>query len=223
METPKQACWLVRKKFYARKWYGLNDLYTDMQQFTQADKFIIKKAYLHLSPQYPKVAWKSLNMGPCLVPKYQFILWLALQKRLTTADRSAKWGIQVPRNCVLCVSDAEETHSHLFFECEYSRQLWSSFLCWIGENSQVGSWDEEVERITTKKCSSKAHAEVLGWLKVARVYHIWDEHNARRFQKQQRDRRLRSRKIVIQLQSKGQPRSRWKRLSENANSYPNLV
>ncbi|XP_019232377.1 PREDICTED: uncharacterized protein LOC109213078 [Nicotiana attenuata] len=212
-----------RKFFDARKWYGHSDLYTDMQQFTQAYKFIIKKAYLHLIPQYPKVAWKSLNMRPCHVPKYQFILWLTLQKRLTTADRLAKWGIQVLRNCVLCVSDAEETHSHLFFECEYSRQLWSSFLRRIGENSQVGSWEEEVERITTKKCSSKAHAEVLGWLLAASVYHIWNERNARRFQEQQQDQRLRSREIVIQLHSKGQHRSRWKRILKNANSYPNLV
>nr|XP_016511047.1 PREDICTED: uncharacterized protein LOC107828276 [Nicotiana tabacum] len=182
METPKQACWLVRKIFDARKWYRNNDLYTELQQFTHADKFIIKKAFMHLIPQYPKVMWKSLNMGPCLVLKYQFILWLALRKGFTTVDRLAKWGIQVSRNCVLCMSDTEETHSHLFFECEYSRQLWSSFLRWTRECSQVRSWEEEVERLTTKRCNNKAHAEVLRWLLAATVYHIWSERNARRFQ-----------------------------------------
>lgn len=90
METPKQACWLVRKIFDARKWYGSNDLCTELQQLTHAGKFMIKKAYKYLLPQYPRVIWKNLNMVPCSVPKYQLILWLALQKRLSTADRMAK-------------------------------------------------------------------------------------------------------------------------------------
>ncbi|XP_019227287.1 PREDICTED: uncharacterized protein LOC109208612 [Nicotiana attenuata] len=162
METPKQACWLVRKIFDARKWYGNNDLCTELQQLTHTGKFVIKKAYKYLLPQYPRVIWKNLNMIPCSVPKYQFILWLELQKRLSTADKMAKWGIQVPRNCVLCRADAEETHTHLFFDCDYSKQMWSSFLCWTGESSQVGTWEEEIERLTTKQCNSKTHAEVLG-------------------------------------------------------------
>ncbi|XP_019233906.1 PREDICTED: uncharacterized protein LOC109214447 [Nicotiana attenuata] len=52
METPKQACWVVKKIFDARKWYGSNDLCTELQQLTHAGKFMIKKAYDYLLPQY---------------------------------------------------------------------------------------------------------------------------------------------------------------------------
>nr|XP_016487754.1 PREDICTED: uncharacterized protein LOC107807825 [Nicotiana tabacum] len=162
-------------------------------------------------------------MVQCSVPKYQFILWLALQKRLSTTDRMAKWGIQVPRNCELCIADAEETHAHLFFDYDYSRQIWSSFLCWTRESSQVGNWEEEIERLTTKKCNGKTHAEVLRWLLAAIIYHVWSEHNARRFQEQQQDCISRLREIVIQLHRKGQFRSNWKRLLDRLNSYPSLV
>lgn len=81
----------------------------------------------------------------------------------------------------------------------------------------MGSWEEEVERLTTKRCNSKAHAEVLGWLLATTVYYIWSERNARRFQEQQRDRILRLREIVIQLHWKGQHRSSWKKLLDSLN------
>ncbi|XP_019235475.1 PREDICTED: uncharacterized protein LOC109215818 [Nicotiana attenuata] len=191
METPRQACWLIRKIFDSRKWYGGNDLCEDLQQLTNAGKFMIKK--------------------------------LALQRRLSTADRMAKWGIQVPMNCVLCNADTEETHTHLFFECDYSRKMWSSFLRWIGDNRQVGTWEEEIERLTTKQCNSRAHAEVLGWLLAATVYHVWNERNARRFQEQQQECASRLREITIQLHRKGQFRSNWNRLLDSLNSYPSLV
>ncbi|XP_019223575.1 PREDICTED: uncharacterized protein LOC109205322 [Nicotiana attenuata] len=150
METPKQACWLVRKIFDARKWYGSNDLCGELQQRTHAGKFMIKKAYKYLLPQYPRAIWKNLNMIPCSVPR----------------------------------ADVEETHTHLFFECDYSRQMWSSFLRWTGESKQAGTWEEEIARLTTKQCNSKAHAEVLGWLLAATVYYVRSERNARRFQEQ---------------------------------------
>ncbi|XP_019241017.1 PREDICTED: uncharacterized protein LOC109221005 [Nicotiana attenuata] len=135
----------------------------------------------------------------------------------------AKWGIQVSRNCVLCRTDAEETHSHLFFACDYSRQIWSSFLSRTGESSQVGNWEEEIERLATKQCNSKTHAEVLGWLLAATVYHVWKERNARRFQEQQQECVSRLREITIQLHRKEQFRNKWKRVLDRLNSYPSLI
>ncbi|CAA7028095.1 unnamed protein product [Microthlaspi erraticum] len=36
-----------------------------------------------------------------------------------------KVGVDVPAECILC-SQGIETHSHLFFECEFSSELWTS-------------------------------------------------------------------------------------------------
>lgn len=52
-------------------------------------------------PQRVNVEWKTLAMLKGLIPRHNFIMWLALHQRLTTVDRLGKWGIQVAIRCVL--------------------------------------------------------------------------------------------------------------------------
>nr|XP_016440329.1 PREDICTED: uncharacterized protein LOC107766112 [Nicotiana tabacum] len=93
METPKQASWLVRKLFVASEWWA-NDI-TKIQTCTKNGKFSIRKAYLHTTPQYPKVQWKTLVMVTGMLPKQKYILWMAMHRRLATVDRLTKWGVQI--------------------------------------------------------------------------------------------------------------------------------
>ena len=59
------------------------------------------------------------------IPRQSFILWLASQNRLQTLDRLRKVGITERTHCVLCNQD-EETHNHLFFQCNYTKAVWDS-------------------------------------------------------------------------------------------------
>ncbi|XP_070007628.1 uncharacterized protein LOC142165365 [Nicotiana tabacum] len=111
MEIPRQTSRLVRKLFAAREWCA-ND-FTRIQTCTQNGKFSIRKAYLHTTPQYPKVHWKTLVMVTGMLPKHKYILWMAMHRRLATVDKLAKWGVQVDQSCTLCGRDIEETHDHL--------------------------------------------------------------------------------------------------------------
>ena len=36
------------------------------------------------------------------------------------------WGLTLPPGCVLC-SDADESHSHLFFECSFAAVVWNRY------------------------------------------------------------------------------------------------
>ncbi|KAK4384359.1 hypothetical protein Sango_3068000 [Sesamum angolense] len=67
----------------------------------------------------PKVGWYSLLLGPCKIPKFSFVLWLAILEKLSTMDKP--WLSHLGGVCVLC-GRAVETHEHLFFWCSYSRR-----------------------------------------------------------------------------------------------------
>ncbi|XP_019228166.1 PREDICTED: uncharacterized protein LOC109209363 [Nicotiana attenuata] len=88
MEVPKQASWLVRKIFNAREWWA-NDMQR-MQSCMKNGKFNIKTSYIQSSPEWPKVRWKSVTMINGSLPKQQFIMWMAMHKRMATVDRLIK-------------------------------------------------------------------------------------------------------------------------------------
>ncbi|KAL0928607.1 hypothetical protein M5K25_000509 [Dendrobium thyrsiflorum] len=51
-------------------------------------------------------------------PANSLFTWLACKNSLKTTDFLTRHGIQVASSCILCFS-ASESHSHLFFECDY--------------------------------------------------------------------------------------------------------
>lgn len=160
-----------------------------------------------------------------MLPRHQFILWIAVSKRLATVDRLQKWGIQVPSACVLCDSGLEETadHDHLFVSCAYSKCLWTSLLMWLGEKRQLGTWNDEVDWMTKRTKNSKARDGILSFLFAASVYHIWQKRNARRFQSHKREIAHRIREIVLQLHIRGQQNHHWSKLLSGLNSFPVLM
>ena len=60
------------------------------------------------------------------IPKHAFLSWVAARDRMVTRDRLLRWGLIVPPSCVLCVGH-NECIQHLFFDCEFSEQVWSFF------------------------------------------------------------------------------------------------
>ncbi|XP_019265436.1 PREDICTED: uncharacterized protein LOC109242998 [Nicotiana attenuata] len=160
METPKEASWVVRKIFEARK--RLNTGIQELELYVIQGKYTISKAYHSFMPQYPKVTWKTLYMTRGMIPRHQFILWMAMHRRLATVDRLIRWGIPVPAECVLCMTDEEETHDHLFFECSYSKFIWKQLLSLFGNDRQVGGWQEEIEWMATKTKSRNTKWKILG-------------------------------------------------------------
>ena len=90
-------------------------------------KFSSKKAYGALigttaaSPLF-KWLWASSNLG-----QHKFFFWLFLRDRLNTRNILRRKNMTLDcYNCVLCNLDCEETCFHLFFECPFSRDCWST-------------------------------------------------------------------------------------------------
>ncbi|KAL0282162.1 UNVERIFIED_CONTAM: hypothetical protein Sradi_7269400 [Sesamum radiatum] len=132
-----------------------------------------------LQPPSPLVSWTGLLEGCFKIPRHGFILWLAIKERLSTMDRP--WFGQQGADCVLCNDASAESHSHLFFNCVYSRRClavleFSVRFKWPGFDWQLGIlWASR--RWRGAHLLNVASRSLLASV----VYHLWLERNNRRF------------------------------------------
>ena len=66
-----------------------------------------------------KVEWRRLLLSNYGTPKWLFISYIAMNKRLTTKYRMTKWGVTHDLICSLC-QGKEENIEHLFFACKFT-------------------------------------------------------------------------------------------------------
>lgn len=73
------------------------------------------------------ICWSGI--GKVSVSK-GFICWLAVQDRLQTTQKLARYGISNSYSCLICV-EAPETHSHLFFQCKFNSSCLQVVKNWL--------------------------------------------------------------------------------------------
>ncbi|XP_021853707.1 uncharacterized protein [Spinacia oleracea] len=100
-------------------------------KFENMPQYSVKQVYEKLVGNKPRVHWDKMVWNRLNVPKHRFICWLAVRSRLQTTDNLAKIGISQSAKCLICGLD-DETHQHLFFQCQYSRQIIIAVHQWVG-------------------------------------------------------------------------------------------
>lgn len=85
--------------------------------------YSVKSAWEVIRTKFPSPIWARTVWQSKVVPRWSFVLWLAVENRLSTRDRLVSWGMNVDTSWFLCSTDAE-SHSHLFFQCPFSSALW---------------------------------------------------------------------------------------------------
>jgi hypothetical protein len=80
-----------------------------------------------------------MDMVICLPAEAKVLFWLLAHNRLNTKDMMERKSFYVQCNkCVLCDDQIVETMAHLFFHCDFSRNLW-----W-----KMGmEWNEDMDHI----------------------------------------------------------------------------
>lgn len=68
-------------------------------------------------------SWYKSVWNPPLLPKIQLFLWKVLYDAIPTGANLQKRGVLANTNCVRCGS--QETTLHLFFHCDYAKQVWA--------------------------------------------------------------------------------------------------
>lgn len=127
-----------------------------------------------LECQMESTNWCKIVWFPKAVPKWAFILWMAMQCKLASKDRLMKWNVVDNATCVLCRGGALESHNHLFFDCLYSRVVWMEIL----RRNQVQG---EKKWFLLRSMGKNFRKSVLKLSLAASVYGIWCERNSKIF------------------------------------------
>ena len=115
-------------------------------------------------------------------PKVKIFFWLALHRRLWTAARRRRHGLQANDDCVLC-SQEPETADHLFAACVFTRELWHrllqrvgfQFLCPNGDADLVNWW------LASRREISSGFRKGFDSLVLLISWETWKERNRRTF------------------------------------------
>ena len=90
-----------------------------VRNWGNGDKFS-SKAHDYFWSHEDKVNWVCVVWDSWSMSRYNFIIWLAILRKLRTKYRLQFMSLDPI--CPLCVQ-ANEYHRHLFFDCYWSAQL----------------------------------------------------------------------------------------------------
>lgn len=118
-------------------------------------------------------------------PKIKIFFWLALHRRIWTAERRKRHGFQENDDCALC-GQAPESVEHLFLGCVFTRQIWFNLLAPVGLAAFVPSSDK---RLGTWWLHQRSRivcqaAPVFDCLLLLIYWCVWKERNKRIFNHQ---------------------------------------
>lgn len=85
------------------------------------------EAYSYFAPSGQKQAWSRIVWSSVMPPKFSFLLWATLLRRLPTMDRLC--FLEMDGKCKLC-STHDESISYLFFACSFTEDIWKRIRDW---------------------------------------------------------------------------------------------
>ncbi|XP_056688751.1 uncharacterized protein [Spinacia oleracea] len=165
--------------WYWRKICGVKEdlkvLFTKAE-LAQMHKYSIHKVYQKLVQHHDKVPWGSAVWNRASIPKTRVICWLMVQGRLQTRTRLHKMGIYNSTKCLLYEAKGE-THSHLFFDCEYSRRCLQGIESWLDIPTSKVHYMGLLRWIKWKSNCSKFQKTAMHTAVNAIVYVLWRARN----------------------------------------------
>ena len=141
--------------------------------------FTIKTAWEAIRRWSPRVPWRKVIWHRAIPPRFSFLLWTIMQNKLPTRDRLANIEIASSDRCSICLNH-QETVSHLFFECEYSQQVWTLVMEGVG-NVQPVAWSLLLPALQLNPLLLSAYPEEFLKRFAALTYYLWMERNHRIF------------------------------------------
>uniref|UniRef100_A0A0D3E0K9 Uncharacterized protein n=1 Tax=Brassica oleracea var. oleracea TaxID=109376 RepID=A0A0D3E0K9_BRAOL len=141
--------------------------------------FSIGDVYTYLRGTVNEVDWATVVWNSYGIPRHNFHTWLMILDRCPTRDRLLRWGISASHLCLLC-NNASESRDHIYFDCNFSFDLWaiSARRCGLTPNR---SWSDTITQLKSLPMdrSSRPHRllVLLAWQST--IYWVWNERNAR--------------------------------------------
>lgn len=104
-----------------------------------------------------------------------FTLLQACHRKLATRDLLRRFGMLTQSTCSFC--QLEETHDHIFFECEETKKIWKVVLNWIQIDHDPTSWQEEVTWLVNKTKGKGRNVAITGLAIIETIYGVWRHMN----------------------------------------------
>ncbi|GJR74564.1 RNA-directed DNA polymerase, eukaryota, reverse transcriptase zinc-binding domain protein [Tanacetum coccineum] len=106
---------------------SLNDGSKDMYMWETNDRkcynYSTNRVWKEWSNQDSKVDWCDIVWFSNYTSKHSFLVWMAVQGRLTTQEWLMKWYPEKQLSCSLC-GTCPDSLNHVFFDCHYSSKVW---------------------------------------------------------------------------------------------------
>lgn len=174
-------------------WNSLNDKrydYADVDEYVWNEeeiKHATSDVYSTLlnEKNMPKCVWSRRIWTVQNTEKLNFFMWKVCYNALNTKRKLAYRGMNVDKQCILCMA-GEEDVQHLYFSCPLSSYVWKRTKQRGGYAAPLPCSDEEWHSIykATRWKMSKTF-ELLIMLKAV-LYEVWMERNCRIFNRQRR-------------------------------------
>ncbi|GJY47212.1 RNA-directed DNA polymerase, eukaryota, reverse transcriptase zinc-binding domain protein [Tanacetum coccineum] len=114
--------------------------------------FSIRQVWKDITFDETRVDWYKIVWFVKNIPRHAFVLWMAVQNKLSTQDRIAAWKTNEKMECVFC-KECLDSMEHLFFQCNYTKHVWKEaqklLNVWLSF-----SWNEiigELKRLSNNK------------------------------------------------------------------------
>lgn len=138
-------------------------------------KLSMKKMYLKLNVDDPKVLWNCMFNGNKARPRAQMMLWLVCHGKLATKSRLYRLKLIDNMQCYFC--DKEETLNHLLFGFAELRIIWQKVITWIHFHHDPMEWDEEIKWLMLQ---GKGKVWKVAFIKLSmtgNLYEFWQYRN----------------------------------------------
>ncbi|XP_074310078.1 uncharacterized protein LOC141645062 [Silene latifolia] len=135
-------------------------------------EYSVGKGYSWLQQSSPDMGWYHQVWNKWTVPKHGMIAWIYQHQGLNTKDKLFRLNISSDCLCCLCGNE-EETPQHLFFKCQYSKEIMTHIQTWVGfvmPDTRDQDWRRNARL-------SKLKVGILNSILNAVTYHVWRQRN----------------------------------------------
>ncbi|PWA60540.1 reverse transcriptase domain, Reverse transcriptase zinc-binding domain protein [Artemisia annua] len=146
-------------------------------------RFSVACAWDSLCLRADLVDWVNIPWFPHCIPRHAIHLWLVIKQKLKNQDRlrQSDVGPNVDLNlirCPLCDS-VPDSHPHLFFECQFSLQVWLQVWVLLGMDDVPPSLDDALTFLIPISKGRSVISIISRLLLAATTYYLWMERNSR--------------------------------------------
>ncbi|PKU77611.1 hypothetical protein MA16_Dca012683 [Dendrobium catenatum] len=144
------------------------------------DSPISKTFYKRFYSNLDDIGWAKFIWHKGYALRYASYTWMAMHRKLKTADLLILKGIPVSSSCSFC--DANwESHSHLYFECDFTFRILIALLPPLGSFYLRPNLHQVYDFLSNIRHFSSFDLQFCYLTISVIVYWIWRERNGRKF------------------------------------------